>query len=103
MPKMRVYIDTSVIGGCLDEEFKEASLRLFEEFAKGLKIPLISEVLIFELDKAPEKIKEILNMLENDNVEYVYRDEESDSLARTYIAEGILPEKSINDARHIAI
>ena len=103
MPKMRVYIDTSVIGGCLDEEFKEASLRLFEEFAKGLKIPLISEVLIFELDKAPEKIKEILNMLENDNVEYVYRDEESDSLAKTYIAEGILPENSINDARHIAI
>jgi len=24
---MRVYIDTSVIGGCLDEEFKEWSLR----------------------------------------------------------------------------
>ena len=28
----RVYMDTSVIGGCFDEEFKEYSLQLFDEF-----------------------------------------------------------------------
>ena len=29
MFKLRVYIDTSVVGGCLDEEFKEDSVQLF--------------------------------------------------------------------------
>ena len=28
--KQRVYIDTSVVGGYFDEEFKEATLKLFE-------------------------------------------------------------------------
>ena len=32
--KPRVYIDTSVIGGCLDEEFAVWSLKLFDEFHK---------------------------------------------------------------------
>ncbi len=29
--KQRVYIDTSVIGGCFDREFKEWSNQLFDE------------------------------------------------------------------------
>jgi predicted nucleic acid-binding protein len=28
--KQRVYIDTSVVGGYFDEEFKEATIKLFE-------------------------------------------------------------------------
>ena len=30
--KQRVYIDTSVIGGCFDSEFKEWSNKLFDDF-----------------------------------------------------------------------
>ena len=30
--KQRVYIDTSVIGGCYDQKFEEWSNRLFEDF-----------------------------------------------------------------------
>lgn len=41
---MRVYIDTSVIGGYFDEEFKEWSVLLFDEFRKGLKTAIISDV-----------------------------------------------------------
>ena len=33
--KLRVYIDTSVIGGCLDEEFEGPSRRLIERCARG--------------------------------------------------------------------
>jgi hypothetical protein len=29
---LRVYCDTSVFGGCFDEEFSEASLQLFDHF-----------------------------------------------------------------------
>jgi hypothetical protein len=31
MKNQRVYIDTSVIGGCFDIEFEEWSKRLFED------------------------------------------------------------------------
>lgn len=55
MFKLRVYIDTSVIGGCLDEEFKENSAQFFDEFAKGMKTLIISDVLLFELEGAPLK------------------------------------------------
>ena len=32
MKKLKVYIDTSVIGGCFDKIFQEWSNKLFEEF-----------------------------------------------------------------------
>ena len=38
MKKLKVYIDTSVIGGCFDGEFESGSNLLFEEFARGEKI-----------------------------------------------------------------
>jgi len=37
--KLRIYIDTSVIGGCIDDEFKEWSNRLIKEFKIGLHNP----------------------------------------------------------------
>jgi hypothetical protein len=36
--KSRIYIDTSVIGGCEDEEFAEDSLRLMECFVRGIAV-----------------------------------------------------------------
>jgi hypothetical protein len=39
--KPRIYIDTSVIGGCEDDEFSLWSIRLFDEFRKGLKTAVI--------------------------------------------------------------
>lgn len=36
--KQRIYIDTSVIGGCGDEEFSKWSIQLFDEFQEGLQI-----------------------------------------------------------------
>jgi hypothetical protein len=35
MFRTRIYVDTSVIGGCLDEEFKEYSTQLFREFTSS--------------------------------------------------------------------
>jgi hypothetical protein len=33
--KLRIYTDTSVLGGCEDEEFAEDSVRLLESFIRG--------------------------------------------------------------------
>lgn len=103
MFKLRVYIDTSVVGGCLDEEFKEDSVQLFDEFIKGMKTPVISNILLFELEGAPKEVKNILKKVPTENIEYVALNEESIALANKYIEEGSVAEKSFSDARHIAI
>ena len=33
--KQKIYIDTSVVGGYFDEEFKEATILLFDRFIKN--------------------------------------------------------------------
>jgi len=99
----RVYIDTSVIGGCLDNEFKEYSNYLFEEFISEKKRLVISDIVLFELEEAPASVKEILNKVPEDNIEYVFLNEESISLSNTYLKEDVIAEGSLSDARHIAI
>jgi len=99
----RVYIDTSVIGGCFDEEFKEYSLQLFDEFISGRKKLVISDVLLFELEEAPQQVKSALTRVPSDNIEYVSLNEESITLANAYLKEGVVAEGSLSDARHMAI
>ncbi len=103
MLRHRIYVDTSVIGGCLDSEFEMYSNRLFEEFIAGEKRLIISDLVLFELEGAPENVKEVLNRVTKDNVEYVFLNEESISLSRAYLKEGVIAENSLSDARHIAI
>jgi len=103
MFRPRIYIDTSVIGGCFDEEFKEYSLQLFDEFISGKKLIVVSDVVLFELEEAPEEVKAVLKRVPTDNIEYVSLDEESIALANAYLKEGVVTERSLSDARHIAI
>ncbi|MDH5720494.1 MAG: hypothetical protein OEZ13_07700 [Spirochaetia bacterium] len=53
MKKIRIYLDTSVIGGCFDEEFKEYSTRLINEIENSIKQGVISDITIRELQYAP--------------------------------------------------
>jgi len=99
----RIYIDTSVIGGCFDDEFKEHSNQLFGEFASGKKKIVVSDLVLFELEEAPENVRGLLSLISEDNIEYVFLNEESIELARAYLREGVIAEKSLSDARHIAI
>jgi len=103
MLRPRIYVDTSVIGGCLDEEFRECSMQLFDEFISGKKMLVISDVLLFELEEAPEEVKSLLKRVPSDNIEYASLNEESITLANAYLREGVVAESSLSDARHVAI
>ena len=103
MLRARIYVDTSVIGGCFDSEFEEYSNQLFEEFIAGKKKLVISDLVFFELEGAPENVSGILNRVPEDDIEYVFLDEESISLANSYLKESVIAENSLLDARHIAI
>jgi len=101
--KPRVYIDTSVIGGCFDDEFKVYSKLLFEEIISGKKGIVVSDIVLFELEGAPKNVRDFFNGIPHNSIEYTFLNEESISLANTYLREGVIAESSISDARHIAI
>jgi len=101
--KERYYIDTSVIGGCLDDEFRKASKLLIKEFSKGEKTAVISDITRAELSKAPKKVKEIMNKLPRGYVEDVSLTEESNELSKAYLKEKVISKRFIADSQHIAI
>lgn len=101
--KLRVYIDTSVIGGCLDEEFKSASKKLIDKFISGEMKVIISELTTLELQDAPIEVKNILKRIPVRNVEQVELTEEAVNLARKYITGGVIGNSKLVDAEHIAI
>jgi len=57
-------VDTSVIGGCFDDEFAEPSNRLFEEFKSSRKMIVISDLTLRELDNAPAEIRTPMEVLD---------------------------------------
>ncbi len=100
---MKVYVDTSVVGGCFDDEFKKWSLALFSEFMKGSKTMLVSDLMMRELENAQKHVREKLDEIPNKNRFNLFSDNEVTDLARKYIDEGALTKKSYNDAVHIAL
>ena len=103
MLRPRIYVDTSVIGGCFDEEFEEYSNQLLDEFVSGRKIVIVSDVVLLELEGAPDNVRGVLADVPSENIEYVSLNEESIQLADSYLKDGVVAESSISDARHIAI
>jgi predicted nucleic acid-binding protein len=99
----RIYIDTSIVGGYFDEEFKEATRMLFQRFEnKEIKF-VVSELLDLELIKAPLHVRELLFNYPSDYFERVDLTEEAIRLADTYIEEKVVGKTSIEDCRHIAM
>lgn len=101
--KQRVYIDTSVIGGCLDEEFALWSLRLFDGFRMGNRIAVVSDLTLRELEGAPKEVINILASLSPQNIETALLSEEAEQLASQYIRKHAVGRTHIADAQHIAI
>lgn len=100
--RSRIYIDTSVFGGCFDEEFAEASLALFEQIKAGKFILVISSILGRELDPAPAEVQQILDDLSSEMVESIPDAPEIVQLRDAYLAAGVVGTASKADAEHIA-
>ena len=103
MMRLRIYIDTSVIGGCLDKEFQNASMELIDKFKRGEMIAVISELTTLELKDAPQEVQNILKEIPERKIEYVELTEEAVNLAKKYITEGVIGGGKLVDAEHIAI
>lgn len=103
MKKLRIYIDTSVFGGCFDEEFRKPSKALFRAVKAGKVVPLISDILIAELARAPEVVRNLLSvMLRLGNIERLETTKEALELQQAYMDADIVVEKYADDALHVA-
>lgn len=101
--KQRIYIDTSVVGGYFDEEFKEATTALFQRLENGEITFVVSDLLDLELINAPQKVRELLHNYSADKFFRVELTEEAIKLADTYISENVVGKTSLEDCRHIAL
>ncbi|SDF27874.1 hypothetical protein SAMN05421636_1482 [Pricia antarctica] len=101
--KQRIYIDTSVVGGYFDEEFKEDTCEFFKRLEGNEIIFVVSELLDLELIGAPENVRELLHKYPTDKFERLELTEESIKLADKYIAEKVVGQTSLVDCRHIAL
>ncbi|MCY4314243.1 MAG: PIN domain-containing protein [Gammaproteobacteria bacterium] len=103
MTKPRIYVDTSVIGGCEDDRFRKHSRLLFEAFKQEKAIMVISDVTLDELMRAPESVAKIPNQVPETQSELLEETDQARELADAYISSGALGPAHYNDAMHVAI
>ena len=101
--KQRIYIDTSVVGGYFDEEFKEDTMKLFERLDNNEIIFVVSDLLDLELLNAPKHVRELLLKYPADKFERIELTQEAITLAGTQIRESVVGKTSATDCRHIAL
>jgi predicted nucleic acid-binding protein len=103
MKKLRVYIDTSVIGGCFDPGFEVESNALFERAGKGDMTLVTSDLLVAEIKTAPQMVRDFYQSLPANVVEVVVADPEAEGLQAAYLAAGVVGPANEDDALHVAI
>lgn len=103
MKKPRIYIDTSIVGGCFDEEFASESRALLAKVERGEVVLLVSDLLLDELSRAPDNVQALIDGLRADCVEYVTTNEEAQTLRMAYLAANVVGKASKNDAHHVAL
>ena len=100
---LRVYVATSVVGGCHDDEFREPSRRLFEAFTRGDHTLLLSYLTATEVEGARQAVQDVLEQVPDAHIEEIEPSDDADSLALAYIDAGALAPSMKADAQHIAL
>jgi predicted nucleic acid-binding protein len=101
--KPRIYTDTSVLGGCEDDEFRDPSRRLLDAFTSGTLILVLSELTLRELETAPERVRMILGRVPQAHIEPLLLSPEVEELAGAYIEDGAIGPRMRADALHLAL
>jgi predicted nucleic acid-binding protein len=99
----RIYIDTSIVGGYFDDEFKEATNGLFLRLERKEIIFVVSDLLDLELLDAPKRVRVLLHKYPTGSFERVSLTEEAIKLADNYVSEKVVGKTSLEDCRQIAL
>jgi hypothetical protein len=102
MKRFRVYADTSVYGGCFDEEFARESQAFFEAVRTGRFTLVVSPTVLAELQRAPEQVRRILAGLPPHALEMIDFSDDIRLLREAYLSANVLGAEHQADAEHIA-
>jgi predicted nucleic acid-binding protein len=103
MPPLRIYLDTSVIGGAFDEEFAEDTDALVQLIRKEVTLAVVSELVETELESAPPRVQKLLSELYELGAERLELSSEARELAGAYLAAKVVSSNYLTDALHIAL
>jgi len=103
MRKLRVYVDTCVVGAVFDDGLDWQTEKFWNAVRQGKIAIVISDLLKKELKQAPRRVRDYFKALPESQIEYVVSTEESDNLAARYIAENVVGDSSLNDCKHVAM
>lgn len=106
MRKLKVYLDTSVVSYLYQVDAPEKmqnTLDLWELFKNKVYEVYISDIVIREISGCnEEKLKVLLDYLDQIDYNIIETDEDTVELAGKFIDFGILKQKSFDDCQHIA-
>jgi len=88
-----LYLDTSVIGGCFDDEWKEATLELFRQASLGLYHLTTSVVATREVLGAPDEVRQKFSSTFTRSAQIHELTAEAESLAQAYLAASVVTPK----------
>ncbi len=100
--KKRIYVDTSVIGGCLDREFSAESQRLMALVRDGSFTMVISQIVLNELAVAPPRVRAVLESISPEHIEFADLNLDMMALRDAYLAAGVVGPRWKEDALHVA-
>ena len=101
--RLLAYADTSVIGGCEDDEFREPSVRLWDTFTSGRHRLALSALTARELEGAPPAVRAWLDRVPAEHLVALADSDEATDLAQVYLGRGIVGPGSTADAMHVAL
>ncbi|MGL4942438.1 MAG: hypothetical protein ACRC46_04520 [Thermoguttaceae bacterium] len=100
--KLRVYVDTSVVGGKFEDRFAVASNRFWDAVMDGELRILVSPLLEEEVNDAPQPVRSFFRSIPESVIERIPMLVEIDDLADRYITEQVVGKSSRSDCLHIA-
>lgn len=103
MKKLHIYVDTSVIGGCEDEEFSAVTRQLWSRFRAGECVMVVSDLTMQEIEGAPQAVRKHLEDIPAGYQMQVRLSGEAQELADAYLARGVVGPGSLADALHVAL
>ncbi len=103
MERLRIYVDTSVLGGCFDAEFAVWSNALVRDFRAARLIPVLSDVTAAEVRIAPEPVRALHQELLLLAGSVLQLTPDALALVAAYEARGILSTRYREDMLHIAL
>ncbi|MFH0979985.1 MAG: PIN domain-containing protein [Planctomycetota bacterium] len=103
MKRLRMYVDTSVFGGCYDPGFAQESNALLAMMRRGEIILLTSDLLASELLDAPTAVKAIFDALPEEGIERLWMGPESEFLRDRYMEANVVGPSAMDDAHHVAL